>query len=111
MKKRTHERYTPKDTLQVVNSLNNESIGTVANISLGGFLLITDNASIPEGAVYQLSIRGGDTEGSSAGIDLGATCLWQAEANTPGSTWAGFQIIDISDQNERRLQDYIASLN
>lgn len=111
MKKRVHERYTPKGTVRVINILTNDSIGAIANISLGGFLLIAEDVTIPEGAVYQLRIVSGDEGTPDYEINVGATCLWQTDASTAGSIWAGFQIIDISDGDEIKLQDYIASLS
>jgi len=107
MGKRQYKRYTPGSLMQAVNALDDHLLGTVMNISQGGFMLASHGSIIPEGAIYQLRLQ---EEQTAMDINLGATCLWQTEANATDSHWAGFQIIDISAEDEAVLISYIAGL-
>lgn len=107
MHKRQHQRHTPKALLSAVNALDDTLLGNIVNISQGGFMLASHNTIIPEGAIYQLKLQESQ---STANIHLGATCLWQTEANAADAHWAGFQIIDISAEDEASLISYISDL-
>lgn len=107
MGKRQHKRYTPGSLMQALNVLDDALLGNIVNISQGGFMLASHGSTIPEGAIYQLRLQ---EEQAAMDISLGATCLWQTEANATDSHWSGFQIIDISAEDEARLISYIAGL-
>lgn len=109
MNKRKQERYIPATLIEAVNTITDAPLGTLANISLGGFLL-TSQVEIPEGAIYQFRLHECNEPGTMEPIQLGAVCLWHSEASSPGSYWSGFQILDISSQDEQLLKSYIESL-
>ncbi len=104
MIKRKYKRYSPHALMQVVDTLNDSLLGNIVNISLGGFMLASHRIIIPEGAIYQLKLQ---EQQSATDIELGATCLWQTEANATDNHWSGFQIIDISPKAEAALKSYI----
>jgi len=108
MYQRKHERYTPVSIVRAINSLDNTFMGSVVNISQGGFLLSSHSIIIPEGAIYQFQLA---EESLGVSINAGATCLWQTEASAVDSHWAGFQIIDISPEDEKSLKSYISDLS
>jgi len=110
VKNRKFERYVPDNNVRVFNSITDKPIGSVVNISMGGFLLITESPSIPEGAVFQLTLRCRNDEKSISDVSLGATCLWHARGNSRDNNWNGFQIIDISEDQEAALKNYINTL-
>jgi len=93
--------------MQAINNLEGTLLGNIVNISQGGFMLSSHDTIIPEGGIYQLKLL---EEQSAMVINLGATCLWQTEANAANSHWAGFHIIDISSADEELLKSYISSL-
>ena len=110
MNERKQERYVPSTLIEAINTVTEQQLGTVANISLGGFLLTSQEDDIPEGAIYQLRLQAQDGQ-TGVNLNLGAICLWHSEASSPGSYWSGFQILDISPQEEQALKSYIASLH
>ena len=111
MHKRAQERYTPRTVIQATNAMNEETLGTLANISLGGFLLTSQHNNVPDGAVFQMILEEQSDGGERLNINLGATCLWHSDATSPGYYWCGFQIIDISPEDEKKLKSYIDSLS
>lgn len=111
MHQRKHERYIPTTLIEAINTITENQLGTIANISLGGFLLTSQVDDIPEGAIYQLRLQESSDQTTLTPINLGATCLWHSEAASPGSYWSGFEILDISPQDEQALKSYIASLH
>lgn len=110
MSARKQERYTPINVLEAINLLSDESMGTVANISGGGFLLTTQDYQIGEGSIFQLVLREHVGTESTDIATLGAACLWHSEAASPNTFWSGFQIIDIQPEDEERLMLYIETL-
>ena len=111
MNKRKQERYVPATLIEAVNTVTDTPLGTLANISLGGFLLTSQIDEIPEGAIYQFKLQECNEPVSMEPIHLGAVCLWHSDASSPGSYWSGFQILDISPEQEQLLKSYIASLH
>lgn len=108
MQQRKHDRYTPKALMRAINALHDVAIGNVVNISQGGFMLSSHGIIIPEGTIYQLQLM---EDSAKLNINAGATCLWQTEANAKDSHWAGFQIIDISPEDEETLKSYLSGLD
>lgn len=96
---------TQPGTLHVVDTINNITIGTIANLSSTGFMLVTDQL-IEVDSVFQLSLQ---SASDALDIHLGALCLWHAEAGAVETYWSGFQIIDISDRAQHQL-DHLVEL-
>jgi hypothetical protein len=81
--------------LQINNQLDGSELGTVANLSIGGLLLISNRELFQDG-VLQLSILALQHEHISGGeIPIGVRVLWSAPARSPNQHWAGLEIIDI----------------
>ncbi|WP_456403693.1 PilZ domain-containing protein [Thiolapillus sp.] len=108
MHKRAHDRFSPRSTVQVINSLDGTSVGVLVNISSAGFMIVSEGTHPSPGSIHQLQLI--DHKHGDPDITLGATCLWQDEASASDSYWCGFQIIDISAQDQAKLNGYIDSL-
>ena len=95
---------TPSGQIHVFDRMIGEEIGTVANISTTGFMLVADR-HIEVDSIFQLRLLTSDTEEE---FILGAICLWNSDASAANTFWAGFHIIDISEETLSRLDKLIA---
>ena len=109
MHHRAHQRLTPRSTIQAIDTLDGKALGVLVNISHSGFMLLSEEEHPEPGAIHQIKLQ--DLGNTELDISLGATCLWQEEASAANSYWSGFQIIDISDDNQEQLNRYLESLD
>jgi len=105
---RANERYSPQSTIEVTDTIADKSVGVLINISATGFMLASIGSHPIPGTLLQLKLI--ETENQSLDISLGASCLWKDEASAEDTYWSGFEIIDISDQDQQTLNNYIESL-
>lgn len=106
--KRQSERFIAKNPLIVSDFISNTVLGSLANISRDGLMLLGER-EIKEGGVYQVTIAVDHCVAEDE-LALGIECLWTSAAGTGGSQWSGFRIIDISDANQKILKDLISQL-
>ncbi len=104
--KRAHVRVHPAAGSQVVNTMTDQTLGRVVDISVNGFLLIC-REQIKPGKIFQLMLQLKELDGQS--ITLGAECIW-SDHQESGLTFAGFQIIDIADSESKLLNTLIEQL-
>ena len=90
---------TQPGNIMVHDKISESNLGTIANISSTGFMLVADRF-IETDSVFQLSLLSDSQELS---IDIGTICLWTTEASSSSSFWSGFHIIDISDIAQKNL--------
>jgi hypothetical protein len=95
-----------QDTVTVYDRNRETMVGTIANISETGFMLVSTEEIQPE-SVFQFELQFSDRD---INVQLGAVCLWNAEAGKAGVFWNGFHIIDISDQAQSQLQQVMQAL-
>ena len=98
---------TPTGQIHVFDKMIGEEIGTVANISSTGFMLVADR-HIDVETIFQLRLLTSDTQEE---FSLGAMCLWNSDASSANTFWAGFHIIDISDETQSRLEKLVQTHN
>ncbi len=108
MTQRAYERYSPKSTVVVIDQMSARRIGIVINISRGGLMMLSEGESPQPGAIHQVSLI--DEEQAGLDITVGIHCLWLDEANASNTYWSGYQIIDISDEDQAQLDAYIKRL-
>lgn len=94
------------ETVLVSDSMTDEVVGRIGNISEGGLLLVA-NASLSEDALYQFRFRLPGAE--DLDLELGAHLLWLDRGTALGQSWAGFRFIAISDDQRERLIAWIES--
>ena len=102
--KRRHERVQITSPLQVIDTISDEVLGLVVNLSLEGLMLLGEKLVV-DGAVYQIKmpLAGEGSPELSAGIE----CLWSSEADSETKNWSGYRIIDIDDDNRSLLTKVI----
>lgn len=96
-------RRSVSDPVEVTDTMTGEVVGQLANLSVGGMLLITA-AHLVEDAIYQLRFDLPDRNGHP--IEVGAHLLWRADAGAPGKNWAGMQFLGLSPEATVRLRDW-----
>jgi hypothetical protein len=95
--------------LGVRNTVDDEPMGMIGNLSPGGMMLITHKQLYTEG-ILQLSVD--VPEAADCGpISMGMKILWCIPANSPDEFWAGLETLDISDDSKAALQELLAFLS
>lgn len=102
--KRNQVRVLVEDEICVRDTSSDLELGTIANIHEEGFMVISDGG-LKEDHLYQVVFERGAEDGD---IKLGAECLWLSETGTGDQIWAGFQIMDISDEDKVNLDKLVA---
>ena len=100
VEKRAHIRVYPATGSKVTNVMTEKKIGRVVDISQNG-LLLSSRESIKPGMILQISVK--LTELAPKAIEMGAECIWSDHQDS-GLTFAGFQIIDISETDKELLK-------
>ena len=97
MNERKLERKELNSPIPIIDVINGGQFGELINVTVEGIMVMTDK-EIPTHSIYQLAMQLPiDLEGSNK-IELGADCLWCRKAENFHRFWAGFHIIDASDQ-------------
>jgi hypothetical protein len=101
LEQRLHSRIPVEGVIQVQDINSGKILGNLANISHGGFMLISDR-DLPLNHLFQLKLL----ITPDRHIPIGAESLWgqQASEVDDQALWYGFQIIDISDQAQASLE-------
>jgi hypothetical protein len=105
---RKQQRHTPVRPLAVRNARSDNHVGFVVNISSGGFMLMTQGEPPCNGGVYELLIE--EHSSGTPVLRVGATCLWQSATRSGDGAWCGFQIIDIDEEQQARLNTLLAEM-
>lgn len=85
-------------TVEVVDTMAEETIGRIGNLSISGMLLVSGKP-LTEDALYQLRFGLLDRGGRDRNIELGAHQLWTTETSAPGQYWNGLRFIDIAPED------------
>jgi len=108
--KRVGVRKKTEGLIEVLDLTRGQTVGHLANISTGGFMLVARDQDIHPNMVFQFRfffpkpIMDRDT------IDCGAESLWSDPAMGEQGYWVGFQIIDISEQDAEVIQHLVENL-
>ena len=105
--KRTAPRKRVNEKIEVVDNNTSERLGYLVNISVSGLMLLSDTGLSPN-QLFQLSLIPPSGANGSSAIEFGAECLWVQDNSNGGPCWAGFQIIDISDEGSGRIVQLMA---
>ena len=104
---RRAQRRNVHESIAVIDTMTEQVIGRVGNISESGMLLVA-NAPLVEDALYQLRFDIIDRSGRTVAIDVGAHLVWLGSANTPGQSWAGLRFLTIDEGHLAILRQWIA---
>ena len=95
---RRSKRRKVEDSIEVFDTMTENIIGHLSDLSETGMLLILSQPLVSD-ALYQLRFRLSDASERSHVIELGAHELWSDQASAPGQVWTGFRFIDISGED------------
>lgn len=103
---RRQPRRAVSGRVEVYDTILEETIGHLGNLSAGGMLLIA-NRALPDDALFQFrfSLPGAGGEP----LEVGAHVLWQEPAGTPGQHWVGMRFLGLAPDVVRHLRAWIAS--
>lgn len=90
-------RHALKSAVNVYDSNRAIYIGRLVNIHQEG-LLLTGTVTIEEDCLYQVQLHLPEPINGRTLVPLGIDCLWARPAEGSSQCWAGFQIIDMSDE-------------
>lgn len=102
---RRARRRRAADVIEVFDTMTEQSIGRIGNISETGMMLMTDQ-KLCDDALYQIRFTLEDGNRSRT-IEIGSHHLWSDGANMPGQYWAGFRFIDIATDDAAQLRAWI----
>ncbi len=105
--KRVNKRVNPPDGSVVINQITGKVLGKVIDVSAGGFLL-AGREKYSAGMIFQLDLL--LETNPQISMSVGAECIW-SDPQTSGLTFGGFQIIDISAQDNNTLHEVIEKLD
>lgn len=100
-------RRRPDQAVAVTDQMTGARAGHIGNLSQTGMMLISDQPIIDDG-VYQLAftLPLGATQRT---IEVGAHEQWSAPGTVQGQNWVGLHFIDISDEDEGALRQWLAA--
>ena len=108
--KRVGVRKITEGLIEVLDLTRGHTIGHLANISTAGFMLVAREQEIHPNMVFQFRFFFPKPIMDRDSVDCGAESLWSDPAIGEMGYWAGFQIIDISDEDASILQHLVDSL-
>lgn len=100
---RRRQRRDIDNDIPVTDTMTGAVVGRIGNLSESGMLLIASTPLV-EDALYQFRF---DHPGDSARIEVGAHLLWESHKDAPGTAWAGFRFIGVSEEAARRLRAWV----
>ncbi|HYM87392.1 MAG TPA: PilZ domain-containing protein [Pseudoxanthomonas sp.] len=104
---RRAERRNVHESVAVIDSMTEQVIGRLGNISESGMLLVA-SAQLHDDALYQLRFEIIDRTGHMVAIHVGAHLLWVGSANTPGQSWAGLRFLTVEESQLAVLRHWIS---
>jgi len=104
---RSSPRKRVNEKIELRDVHTEQLVGTLVNISESGFMLLADQ-SLSTNQLFQLRMLFPTPIENVEHIELGAECLWRQDVPDTDHCWAGFHIIDISDQAIRLIQHLIS---
>ena len=105
--RRRQPRRAVPGRVDVVDTLTEEVVGYLGNLSVGGMLLIA-NRPLPDDALFQFRFNLPDGIGTAQPLEVGAHVLWQDKAGAPGQSWIGLRFLGLSPDATVRLRAWAA---
>lgn len=100
---RRQPRRAVPGVVDVVDTMTEEIVGHLGNLSSGGMLLIA-NRNLPDDGLFQLRFTLPDDVGTAQPIITGAHVLWQGRGHAPGQSWVGMRVLGLSREAAHRLR-------
>ncbi len=100
---RNKTRVDVPDVVCVTDRQTRSHFGQLVNISEEGMMILISEP-VAENTVFQLSLGFCNKDGDVEPIEIGVECLWCNQSTTDGQFWAGFYVIDISEQDQEKIR-------
>ncbi len=100
---RAQQRYELTQPIPVYDQLSERSMGALVNITIEGMMLLA-NEPVETNRIYQLVLQLPEPIAGQAEIEVGVDCLWTRSDELARNHWAGFQIIDASQQAIKSIE-------
>jgi len=104
---RKQVRVDVSGVVRVTSRQDNSEFGQLVNISEEGLMILTTEP-ITENAIFQLTLEFTDDAGHIDPVEIGVESLWCHKGNNDDQFWAGFYIIDISEQDQERIRRLVS---
>lgn len=101
--RRSTRRVPAVASIEVTDSITDERIGRVGNLSRAGVMLICQRP-FRDDAIYQLQLRASE-RGET--IEIGVHTMWTQAAATDNRQWSGHRIISIAPDAVQILDRWI----
>ena len=96
-------------TVLVTDTMTEEVIGRIGNLSASGVLLIASKP-LTDDALYQFRFALPDNTGTQT-VEVGAHVLWIDAASAPGQSWVGLRFLGLSTETTQRLRHWAEAAN
>lgn len=103
---RRAKRRQMSEVVQVIDSMTDEVLGRVGNLSETGMLLFSRTAGVDDG-LYQINFTLALPKSKGHVFQVGAHQLWSEPNQGSGNYWSGFRFIDIAPDDLDLLRSYI----
>ena len=100
---RSHNRAEVSEVIRVLDRQTGTDLGRLVNISDEGFMLL-GSQPVAADSIFQLSLEFESATDNIHPILIGVESLWCHSSNDQTQYWAGFYIIDISDEDLERVR-------
>ena len=100
---RSHSRVEVSEVIRAVDRQTGTDLGRLVNISEEGFMLL-GSQPVSEDSILQLSLEFESGPNAASPILIGVESLWCHSSSDQKQYWAGFYIIDISDEDLERVR-------
>ena len=104
--KRRSERRKVTVAIPVTNALTGRIAGQLVNVSVDGLMLVSSQA-VADDSLHQFDFTLPGIRGTGRRMQVGVHEQWNESASTPGQFWLGFNIIDISPDDEVALDAWV----
>ena len=105
--RRQNLRYATEQELEAYDSNSALFMGRFVDMSEEGFLLFCP-IKIDVDSVWQIRVLAANDLRLRSLLTFGAECLWVRQADESKRYWAGFHIIDITDEDNEKLLSLLA---
>jgi c-di-GMP-binding flagellar brake protein YcgR len=96
------------DFVQVVDTMTDEVVGRVGDLSTTGMMMLTQRPLVDD-ALYQFRFHLADGRGRARAIEVGAHELWATPVAGEDQYLCGFRFIDVSPEDETLLGHWVDS--
>jgi PilZ domain len=103
---RKHVRVDVPGIVRMAGRQPDSEFGRLVNISEEGLMILTTEPVV-ENTIFQLTLEFSNDAGDIVPVEIGVESLWCNKGNNEDQFWAGFFIIDISEQNQERIRQLI----